>query len=331
MANYKITELTELATTPATDDVLPIVDVSAPATTKKITVANLLSTVVALEGNQTVNGVKTFNSFPVSPSAAPTTDYQIANKKYVDDNSLGALPNMSLIARGAGEEATQAEIEAGTQLGATGAELVVNPKYLKDSIYFTQLPTSVQAAALAGTGSPSGSNKYVTKDTNDLNQVISNLDTTAVLGTSDTKYPSQKAVKTYVDNNKTTTARSHGTITKDMTEASGAVNTAHGLGVTPKKVRLTAVLIGANSDYLIICHGVYDAGGQHCIYSYQTSAVHFGTGSDVTHAILLIPNEGNYQSGIVSVDATNITITWTKSGSPSGSAEILWEAEYASN
>ncbi len=37
-------------------------------------------------GAQTWNGVKTFGSFPVTPSAAPTTDYQVANKKYVDDN-----------------------------------------------------------------------------------------------------------------------------------------------------------------------------------------------------------------------------------------------------
>ena len=43
MANKKITALTALGTTPATDDVLPIVDVSGTATTKKITVANLVA------------------------------------------------------------------------------------------------------------------------------------------------------------------------------------------------------------------------------------------------------------------------------------------------
>ena len=41
--NKKITELTGLGATPATDDVLPIVDISGTATTKKITVANLVS------------------------------------------------------------------------------------------------------------------------------------------------------------------------------------------------------------------------------------------------------------------------------------------------
>ena len=43
MANKKITALTALGTTPATDDVLPIVDVSGTATTKKVTVANLVA------------------------------------------------------------------------------------------------------------------------------------------------------------------------------------------------------------------------------------------------------------------------------------------------
>ena len=45
MANKKITELTALSATPANDDVVPIVDVSGTATTKKITVANLLAAV----------------------------------------------------------------------------------------------------------------------------------------------------------------------------------------------------------------------------------------------------------------------------------------------
>jgi hypothetical protein len=48
------------------------------------------SAVVHDTGNETVAGIKTFSSFPVSPSSAPTTDYQLANKKYVDDSLVGA-------------------------------------------------------------------------------------------------------------------------------------------------------------------------------------------------------------------------------------------------
>tara|TARA_R100000951_G_scaffold104709_1_gene98048 strand:- start:1596 stop:2426 length:831 start_codon:yes stop_codon:yes gene_type:complete len=43
MANKKITALIALGATPANDDVLPIVDVSGTATTKKVTVANLVA------------------------------------------------------------------------------------------------------------------------------------------------------------------------------------------------------------------------------------------------------------------------------------------------
>lgn len=43
-------------------------------------------------GNATIThsaGVLTFNVFPVTPSAAPDADYEVANKKYVDDNAGG--------------------------------------------------------------------------------------------------------------------------------------------------------------------------------------------------------------------------------------------------
>ena len=47
--------------------------------------------VVHNTGNETVAGIKTFSSFPVTPSSAPTANYQTANKKYVDDN-VGKSP-----------------------------------------------------------------------------------------------------------------------------------------------------------------------------------------------------------------------------------------------
>jgi hypothetical protein len=44
-------------------------------------------------------GVTTFSVFPVTPSAAPTTDYQVANKKYVDDSGGGG-GGMNYVDRG---------------------------------------------------------------------------------------------------------------------------------------------------------------------------------------------------------------------------------------
>jgi len=41
--------------------------------------------------NQLIAGIKSFLSFPITPSSAPTTNYQVANKKYVDDSNLETL------------------------------------------------------------------------------------------------------------------------------------------------------------------------------------------------------------------------------------------------
>lgn len=47
--------------------------------------------VVKTSGNQTVGGTKTFSSIPVGPTADPTTDNQLARKKYVDDQVTDAV------------------------------------------------------------------------------------------------------------------------------------------------------------------------------------------------------------------------------------------------
>ena len=36
---------------------------------------------------QAISGIKTFASFPITPSSAPTSDYQVANKKYTDNST----------------------------------------------------------------------------------------------------------------------------------------------------------------------------------------------------------------------------------------------------
>ena len=41
------------------------------------------------KGATVTDDIITFNNFPITPSSAPTTDYQVANKKYVDDQSGG--------------------------------------------------------------------------------------------------------------------------------------------------------------------------------------------------------------------------------------------------
>jgi hypothetical protein len=61
--------------------------------------------VVKLTGNQTVAGIKTFSSFPVTPSSTPTTQFQVANKVYVDNN-LSALNDKILKIRTQSDDTT---------------------------------------------------------------------------------------------------------------------------------------------------------------------------------------------------------------------------------
>lgn len=90
---------------------------------------------VALTGNQSIDGVKTFTSFPVTPSSAPTTNYQTANKKYVDDSVTAELTDW------------ENSISAGAMYSPTGS-VVTTDDWLAwemadgatTAVYFTFLP-----------------------------------------------------------------------------------------------------------------------------------------------------------------------------------------------
>lgn len=134
--------------------------------------AGFYDTLNGKDNDETITGKWTFPeggsaNAPVSSSSysAPTDDLEYASKKYVDDITVAGAPDMAVGTKGVAEEATEAEIDAATGAGSTGARLAVNPSTLATSIYGTQLPSSDQKAALAGTsGTPSTSNKYVTND-----------------------------------------------------------------------------------------------------------------------------------------------------------------------
>lgn len=116
-----------------------------------------------------------------------------------------------------------------------------------------------------------------------------------------------------------------GTTTKALTDASTSQNIAHGLGVTPKFIRIIGV--NYNSNIFSWSHGVYNGTTQSCLATFQdvTSGVIF---NDATSIIRLYGAGSNtaYQTGVASIDSTNITISWTKNNSPTGTGQIMWEA-----
>lgn len=163
-------------------------------------VPQVFESFMTLANSETITGIKTFGT-GATPliTDAPITALMAANKAYVDSVAIAGAPNASTAVQGLVQQATTAQVNAGTATGSTGAKLFASPADLAASIYGLQLPSSTQKDALAGTGTPSGSNKFVTADTDALKQLLSNLSTTTTLGSSDTLYPSQNAVKTYVD------------------------------------------------------------------------------------------------------------------------------------
>lgn len=56
---------------------------------------NISGKFVDLNTNQTVGGLKTFSLFPLTPSSPPSSNYQVSNKKYVDD-SIGGISTTGL-------------------------------------------------------------------------------------------------------------------------------------------------------------------------------------------------------------------------------------------
>lgn len=96
-------------------------------------------------------GVVTFSSFPITPSAAPTTDYQVANKKYVDDQ-IGTVNSWAeVLALGNTSGGTDVIISAGDSLTVDTNTLVVNASGYADKVGIgTATPSAL--LDLVGTG-----------------------------------------------------------------------------------------------------------------------------------------------------------------------------------
>lgn len=121
----------------------------------------------------------------------------------------------------------------------------------------------------------------------------------------------------------------NGTTTKNATDASGTQNIAHGLPKIPRKVIITAQgnAAGASSGDVnsFTARTVYNGTTQSSVSTYGQTSTPFAT-TAATFSLNTAVATGD-QTGVVTFDATNIIITWTKTGSPTGTYTLLWEAE----
>lgn len=118
-------------------------------------------------------------------------------------------------------------------------------------------------------------------------------------------------------------------VSKAGTDATGAGDTvwAHGLGRVPKRVRVSYFTGAAN--YGSSGNGTYNGTTQS---TGSSVAISGGAGQAYSSTSLFIKSyldagAANGQDGTVSFDATNVTITYTKVGSGTGTIVLVLEAE----
>lgn len=120
-----------------------------------------------------------------------------------------------------------------------------------------------------------------------------------------------------------------GTTTKNAADASTTQTIAHGLGKTPKRVRISAKCnnggASANDVNSYTADTTYNGTTQSSVSTYGQSSSPYAT-TATTFSLNASQSNGD-QTGVLTFDSTNITITWTKTSSPSGTYSMMWEAE----
>ncbi len=337
--------------------------------------------------DETIQGVWTFTqpNYPRMDNVFvdPTDPEQLVTKAYADGLTFAGAPNASTSVKGIVQEATVAELNAGTATGSTGALLFGSPADFAASIYGIQLPSSTQKNALAGdNGTPGTSNTYVTQSGFQAGAEIYGTDSVGTDAYAITPTPAVSAytagmnfyfkagtantgsvtlavgsgaakaiVKGFntalvtgdilqnqvvqvsynsTNDNWQMISPAAGTLTANALYTNGITThdcsgttsnvIAHGLANIPKFVRIT----GQGTDITNDSNGVYNGTTQSCIF------LNIGSNRGSSSSFGINVSGGGSQSifstGIITFDSTNITITWTKTGSDTGTAVIMWEA-----
>ena len=115
--------------------------------------------------------------------------------------------------------------------------------------------------------------------------------------------------------------------TKDVADASGSQTIAHGLGRVPTSVNFD-YFFGASAVSVIV-HGSYDGATNICAgHVHGTASGTFASFSSASFGAALASTADSPvtagQTGVITVNATNITIAWTKNGSPTGTVTFMW-------
>jgi len=208
-----------------------------------------------------------------------------------------------------------------------------NDPRLPTALQVGYIPTADQKQALAGTsGTPSSTNKYIT---NDDTSTAATADKVArrlaggnitVVTESPWNNTTNAASTAFVTAWLSVIASAFDTLTftRDISTASGTQVINHNLGKTPKNVTfscLGSINIG-NGYTLKQCFGGYDWTTNNCVTTDIWAGLDWASN---TYSIIFEDTGYSkaYVGSITAWDSTTFTITWTKTGSPTGTVYIF--------
>lgn len=294
--------------------------------------------------------IPTIIYYPGSQNFSLASASAIVDKNYVDGVAIAGCANATLLLQGCAELASVAEIEAGTGLGGTGARLFINPSYFASSSYTTLRPTAGEKAGLAGNlASPSATNKFITlsniwgKDLTTSQKILTFSLTASAQGdilfrnsSGDYVNLAPGASGSYLKSNgaganptwSTSAPTSKvGTIQRVANAGNGTVSTAHGLGRVPRVVRMYASFTASNDEHSVST-GIWTPSGVASQFSCNDPS---GVASGVSTTNILEIHVGNdcgsESHATITVDATNINLTWTESGTSALTIQIVYEVQ----
>ena len=122
-----------------------------------------------------------------------------------------------------------------------------------------------------------------------------------------------------------------GIITKNMTDASGT-QVVSGLGFTPKKISFS--LSRETGSGVLIGNGAYDGTTNNSIVNllsngYSTPPEQYSSVTTSTSYCINAydtPYAEGQRASVTATAAGQFTLTWTKTGTPTGTSYIIWEA-----
>lgn len=271
---------------------------------------------------------------------------------YMNAIAGAGAANASTAVKGLVQVATTAQINSGTATGSTGAALSISPdgfinttnnQYVS-SIINTGIPyavatgtSSAYTATLASSISTLASGTFlnflvpvsnatgITLNINGLGAKSIKKNVNVTLASGDL-YKGLVASVVFDGTNfqfsgptSSLSATSSGNTTWDLS-TTGAQNIAHGLGTIPKFVKITAQF--ASNSVINQVSSTYSNGTE---YDISTAMAADGSFSNNGANSQIYASNGNFASYVITTDATNIILNKSKTGGPSGTAQVLWE------